>query len=364
MPKLDTPLKLSPVYKPKIWGRDDLSPIFSWPDPASGFDPGPTAPPQTTEYCLIGEVWITDETSKILNGPIAGMTLGEASAKLRSELNGSGWKDRRFPILSKYIFTGDWLSLQVHPDDRYAQKHEPGNRGKCEMWYIVHAEPEAEILLGLKPGVTLDMLRDACEHGTSKDLLNRFHPKAGEAIFVPPGTVHALGPGLVLFEAEENSDITYRLDDFGRLGLDGKPRPLHLDKGFDVIDPDLPALRNLPRRTVRETFGSRRYVLACPHFAVEELTLQKPARFSGTPQRVETLSILSGHGRVETASGWLGYQAGDAWVIPPESRHYRLAPVEKTRILKFYVPDIERDFRRPLARRGFKAAQVKNIIFE
>ncbi|MCL5669734.1 MAG: class I mannose-6-phosphate isomerase, partial [Acidobacteria bacterium] len=357
------PLKLSPIYKPKIWGRNDLAPVFEWPELEEVADDRGVSV-QSGKESLIGEVWITDESSKILNGAVAGLTLCEASAKFRSELNGSKWEDRRFPVLSKYIFTSDWLSLQVHPDDRYANKHEPGNFGKCEMWYIVHAEPEAEILLGLKPDTTLEMLKAACGRGESKDLLYRFHPKVGEAIFVPPGTVHALGPGLVLFEAEENSDITYRLDDFGRVGLDGKSRPLHLDKGFDVIKPDAPPLHNLPRRVVREPFGSRRYVLACPYFAVEELILRKTGRFRAAVEHVETLSILSGDGRVETASGWMGYNAGDTWVIPPGAGQYRLAPVEKTRILKFYVPDLERDFRRPLTRQGFKSAQIKTILFD
>jgi len=363
MQKLETPLKLSPIFKPKIWGLHDLAPLFEWPEPEKiADDRGASAGPGAES--LIGEVWITDESSEILNGPAAGLTLGEASAKYRSELNGANWKDRRFPILSKYIFTSDWLSLQVHPDDRYARKHDPGNLGKCEMWYIVHAEPEAEILLGLKRDTTLEQLRAACERGKSKDQLYRFHPKAGEAIFVPPGTVHALGPGLVLFEAEEHSDMTYRLDDFGRMGLDGKPRPLHLDKGFGVIKPEAPPLRNLPRRVVHEPFGSRRYILACSYFAVEELRLQKTGRFRSSPEHVETISIVAGEGRVETAAGWLGYQAGDTWVIPPGAGPYRVAPVEKTRALKFYVPDVDKDFKRPLSRHGFKAEQTRKIVFD
>lgn len=363
MPKLDTPLKLSPIFKPKIWGVDELVPLFEWPAPERiASDRGAVVQPG--EESLIGEVWITDESSEILNGPAAGLTLGETSAKYRSRLNGANWKDRRFPILSKYIFTSDWLSLQVHPDDHYARKHDPGNLGKCEMWYIIHAEPEAEILLGMKPGTTLEMLREACERGRSKDLLYRFHPKAGEAIFVPPGTVHALGPGLVLFEAEEHSDMTYRLDDFGRLGLDGKPRPLHLEKGFGVIRPEAEPLRNLPRRVVDEPFGSRRYILACPNFAVEELRLERTARFKASAEHVETFSIVAGDGRVETAAGWMGYRAGDTWVVPPEAGAYRVSPLEKTKILKFYVPDVEKDFRRPLSRRGLKAEQIRKILFD
>ncbi len=365
MPKLDTPLQLTPVFKPKIWGRKDLAPLFAHPGGA-GIQSRPLASASDSGLngqALIGEAWITDDASRFLNGPMAGLTLGEASRQYGPELHGSLWKDHRFPILAKYIFTSDWLSVQVHPDDDYARAHDPGNRGKCEMWYLVHAERRAEILLALKRGINKQILRDAFEKGTSTELLNRFHPKAGEAIFIPPGTVHALGPGLVLFEAEENSDLTYRLDDFGRFGLDGKPRPLHWDKGLDVVRAELPAYRNLPRLEFRESYGLRRYVLACRFFAVEELTLRRLGSFEGRPERVEVFSVLAGEGRVETAAGWLAYRTGDTWLIPPATREYRLVPIEMTRLLRIYVPDLNKDFRRPLARRRVPAAKINKVVF-
>ncbi len=363
MPKLNTPLKLAPIFKPKIWGRNDLAPLFD--RPASGEPANPSAQNRALpdQDKPIGEAWITDDSSPFLSGPLAGMTLGEASEKFRSKLYGSNWKGGRFPILAKYLFTSDWLSVQVHPDDHYARSHEHGSLGKCEMWYVLHAEPKAEFLLGLKPNTTREMLRAACEKGASQELLQRFHPKAGEVVFVPPGTPHALGPGLVLFEAEQNSDITYRLDDYGRLGLDGKPRPLHLEKGLEVTDPELPACRNLPRIVVREAFGYRRYLVASRYFAVEELAIHKAAHFPAAAERAEMLAIVAGEGRVETAAGWLGYQAGDAWLAPPGADRYMLAPTEKTRMLKFYIPDLEGDFRRLRSRRGFRSADVKKILF-
>ena len=259
---------------------------------------------------------------------------------------------RRFPLLAKYIFTGDWLSVQVHPDDEYARVHDPGNVGKCEMWYILQADTNAEFLLAIKPGVTKEALKAAFENGTSKELLERHYPKAGEAIFVPPGTVHALGPGLVLFEVEQNSDLTYRLDDFGRVGLDGKPRPLHLAKGLDVIQEDLLPRCHLPRWEFQEPFGTRRYIMACRYFAVEEIFLRKMATFKSSPQRVEVYSVLKGEGRVENTSGWLGYRTGETWIIPPAAGAYRFVPQEETRLLKFYVPNLIEDFRRPLAARN------------
>ena len=383
MPQLDSPLLLSSVYKPKFWGHSDLAPLFSYPErtrlPRSkaararssraaaapvraGLPKGHKGAPLIGP--LIGEVWIADDTSRFLNGPVAGTTLGEASRQYGAELLGRSWNHGRFPVLAKYLFTTDWLSVQVHPDDDYAARHEPGNLGKCEMWYIVKAARGARFLLGAKPGVTKERLRAAAEKGASKELLRQFRPKAGEAIYVPPGTLHALGPGLVLFEAEQNSDLTYRLDDFGRVGLDGNPRPLHLDQGFEVARIEQPAQRNLPRVTIREPFGARRFVVVCRHFAVEELLLRRAASFAGSPERVEGLSVFEGDGRVETPAGWLGYRTGDAWLIPPATRQYRLVPEEPTRLFRFYVPDIDRDFRHVLAKRRVPAATVKKVCFE
>src|SRR5208337_1062172 len=180
MSTLNTPLQLSSAFKPKIWGREDLSPIYSVPgetdSPASrkAEISGSFSKPGE----LIGEVWATDDTSRFLNGPVAGLTLDEVSEKYGPELHGSAWKGRRFPLLAKYIFTSDWLSVQVHPDDEYARLHDPGNVGKCEMWYILQADANAEILLAIKPGITRQALKAAFEKGTSKELLARHYPKA------------------------------------------------------------------------------------------------------------------------------------------------------------------------------------------
>jgi mannose-6-phosphate isomerase len=366
MPKLDIPLQLSPVFKPKIWGQHNLEPLFARPMAAAGDPPsrrGHSDSPMGPDD-VIGEVWITDEGSRFLNGPCAGLTLKEASKKYGTELHGSAWRDASFPLLAKYIYTSDWLSVQVHPDDDYARVHDPGNFGKCEMWYFLKSGDRGEILLALKPGVTKEKLRAALGKGTSRDLLQSFHPAPREAVFLPPGTVHALGPGLVLFEVEENSDLTYRLDDFGRVGLDGKPRPLHGQKGLDVTRVELPPYRDLPRLEFREPYGSRRLAAASRYFALEELTLQRIASFAGSVERMETLSILSGGGRVETTQGWMAYCTGDTWVIPPGAKNYRLVPEEGTRLLKFYVPDLDRDFRGPLAARGVSNEQIARVVFD
>jgi mannose-6-phosphate isomerase len=352
MPKLDTPLLLAPVFKPKIWGRKDLSPVFESPLRAADSNE------------LIGEAWLTDDGSRFMSGPPAGLKLAEAVKKFGPELCGRAWREPRFPFLAKYIFTSDWLSVQVHPDDDYARIHEAGSPGKCEMWYIVRSGRGAKLLLGTKQRVTKEQLRAALERGGSGKLLRRIHPRPGDAYFIAPGAVHALGPRLVLFEAEENSDVTYRLDDFGRRGLDGKPRPLHLEKGMEVTRLDLPSLGSLPRIVVREPLGSRRFIVASRHFAVEELILRTRGTFRGKPERVEMLSVLEGEGRVETSGQWMGYRTGETWLIPPATEHYRLVPRTTTRVLKVYLPDLNRDFRGRLETAGKSRGQIARVTFD
>lgn len=366
MLKLDSPLQLSPPFKAKVWGRHDLSPLYAdfWTTRRGKTVHTQRSKAKSAESEPIGEVWLTGDDAVILNGPIAGLSLGEACRQFGPELTGAQRQPDRFPILAKFIFTSEWLSVQVHPDDEFAREHEGGSNGKCEMWYILETQGDAEFLLGLNPGATLSALRAALAKGSSRSLLQSFRPRVGESIFLPPGTVHALGPGLTLFEAEENSDVTYRLDDFGRVGLDGKPRPLHLEKGLAVTRLDAPAHRAFDAPELPEPFGRRRLVVACPFFAVELLELVKVGTFGGARSRVEALCVATGEGRVETAAGWIAYRSGDIWLIPPATSGYRIAPEEPSSILKFYVPDLEEDFRKPLTRAGRSAVEISKVVFE
>ena len=361
MLRLDRPLQLAPVFKAKIWGRQDLTPLYdrarivAVPDASTSALASTDAP--------VGEAWLTDDAAKFVNRPLEGMTLGEAVAQYGSELVGKNWQGSRFPLLGKFVFTGSWLSVQVHPDDDYARVHNPGSLGKCEMWYVVHADSQAGVLLGTRPAVSKERLRRAFENGTSRELLNLLRPHAGDAIFLPPGTLHTLGPGLTIFEVEQNSDLTYRLDDFGRIGLDGKPRPLHLDKGLDVIRVNLPLYYDLPRFEFREPYGARRFVLASRYFALEELTIEAPASLSGSPGRVEVLTMLAGEATLEAAGDRLPAQAGSTWIIPPATGACGCVPQGRTRWLRYYVPDLERDFQQPLAQRGLSPADISKIVF-
>lgn len=358
MRKLEGPLQLAPVFKPRLWGRRDLAPLY-------GGNPRQVAVfPASLQGQTIGEAWLTDDGARFRNGPVTGRTLGEVVNEYGPDLLGPDSTVRRFPILAKFIFTSAWLSVQVHPNDEQARQHHSGEIGKTEMWYVAEAGRKAKYLLGLKPGATVETLRRAGRQGKSRRLLRSFRAKSGEAIFIPAGTVHALGPGLIVFEAEQNSDITYRLDDYGRRSADGKPRPLHLEEGLKVARLDATAHRNLPRLEFREPFGARRYILGSRFFAVEVLTLERCARLESSHRRVELLSVVSGSGRVENASGWLGFRTGEAWLIPPGMGSYRLFPRGRAQFLRCYVPDLDADFRKPLLRRKVRTADIAKIIFD
>jgi mannose-6-phosphate isomerase len=377
MPKLDSPLLLTPDLKTKIWGRSNLDPLYpgvpegeSAPSPRHRGSPKMTdrkaggrgtRSPDTAE-ARIGEAWLTGDGATFRNGPVAGLTLGEVARRWPAELLGEAASEQQFPVLAKFLFTDDWLSVQVHPDDEYARRHEKAP-GKAEMWYFIDCDRQAHVALGLKPGTTREELAAACLEQRSRELLQIFRPEKGEAAFVPAGTVHALGPGLVLFEAGENSTVTYRLDDYGRLDEKQRPRELHLERGLETVRPEVPAYRNLPRLEFSTPFGARRYVMACPLFAVEEIVLESRATFTGSPARAEGLAAIAGEGRVETTAGWLGYRTGQTWLVPPAAPAFRLVPEEPTRLLRFYLPDLERDFRQPLIQLGVAPDTIRQVVF-
>ncbi len=366
MPGLDQPLLLAPDFKEKIWGREQLDPLYGSnetdSDSSSRRSRRPANRVPQPKARRIGEAWLTGDGARFMTGPVSGLKLAEVLARSRAELCGSRWTADYFPFLAKFLFTSDWLSMQVHPDDDYAAVHEK-SRGKTEAWYVIKRDEDASIALGLGPGNTRAALESACRAGRSRDLAQCFRPKPGEGVFVPSGTLHALGPGLVIFELSETSDVTYRLDDYGRLDNRGRPRDLHLERGLETVRLDAPAYRDLARLEFEEPFGTRRYVVACRYFAIEVLVVEERHTFPPPPDRVEALAVIEGEGRVETACGWLAYAPGQTWLIPPGSVAYRLVPEEKSRFVRFYVPDLDRDFRQPLRKRGVAAEEIGKVVF-
>lgn len=244
-------LPLLPAYKDYIWGGAKLKTVWGKDSP----------------YTDTAEAWEVsthpDGPSVVGAGPLTGKALSEA---LTPDMIGPG--ARGLPVLIKFIDAAQNLSVQVHPDDAYAKKHE-GGPGKTELWYIADAENGSGIYCGFKRKVGLDEARRAIAGNTLESLLNFIQVKRGESYFIPAGTVHAIGEGLTICEIQQNSNITYRLYDYGRTGADGKPRPLHIEKGLAVADLGVYSPR-LAEAARTGSDGAARRLAACPYFTVSE----------------------------------------------------------------------------------------------
>lgn len=236
--------------------------------------------------------------SKIANGPLVGCTLADVRQQWGERLLGSSVDSETFPLLIKLLDSNSWLSVQVHPDDSYAQA-QSGDLGKTELWIILHAEPDAEIIYGLKAGVDRERFADSAATDAIDSMLHRVPIRAGDAFYLPAGTVHALGPGAIVAEIQQNSDTTYRLYDWGRTGADGQSRPLHVRQALDVIDwriiePEVapPPVLAAPQGWTREALADLRTIggpaanhlgvagrddTACPYFRVDRLTARPGA---------------------------------------------------------------------------------------
>ncbi|HQM53473.1 MAG TPA: class I mannose-6-phosphate isomerase, partial [bacterium] len=248
------PLRFEPICKEKVWGGRRIEGVYGRP-----LAPG----------ARVGESWeIADhggDVSRVAEGPLAGRSLRELVAEDPERILGEALAARRFdrfPLLFKLLDASAHLSVQVHPPDGYAAGHERGEWGKTELWYVAAAERGAALLCGLRPGLGREELTRALAEGRVDGCLRRIAVKPGDALFVPAGMVHAVCAGVLLFEIEENSDVTYRLFDWGRAG-----RPLHLAKALEVVDFDL-RLDPLVCARWEEGDGFRAAPLArCRHFA-------------------------------------------------------------------------------------------------
>ena len=215
------PFAIEPKETPAIWGGDALVKRF-----------GKKADPNAK----IGESWECWDENRVLNGPLAGKTIADLRAQLGATLLGDLDPQQLFPILTKIIDARDALSVQVHPDDAYAQRVEHQHNGKTECWYILSANEGAELVYGWKQDTTREEYERRVADGTLGDILRRVPVKAGETYYLPAGTLHAIGAGIILFETQQASDLTYRIFDWNRVGADGKPRELNVTKAADVLD--------------------------------------------------------------------------------------------------------------------------------
>jgi mannose-6-phosphate isomerase len=314
MPTLGA-LRLVPEYRERVWGGQRLK---------------PANPP-------IGEAWIVYEQNHIASGPYAGRSLADLTAEYGPDLLGKHVVQQtgsRFPVLIKLLDTADWLSLQVHPNDEQAERLEgPGHFGKTEAWHILEAEPEAQVIYGLRPGTTPEMLAQAIRNGTILDVVQYLLVHQGDTLFTRAGTVHALGPGLLLYEVQQTSDITYRVFDWNRPQTAG--RALHIDQSIAVADPAAAAPVN-PQPRLED--GDQVRLTACPYFTLELIGGQSHSINLDTKgESFHALTVIEGAMHVRS-DGWSEtLRRFETVVIPAACGAYSVESEETFRALKASV---------------------------
>jgi mannose-6-phosphate isomerase len=310
MPQL-YPLLVIPIFDERPWGVRDLRPVYT-----------------RIVNEAIGESWLTWEENRVANGPLAGQNLGDLAKAHGRDLVGqlAPYADR-FPLLIKFLFPGDKLSVQVHPDDEGAKKYgQPC--GKTECWYVLRADPGAQVALGLKPGVTIDEFRKSIEEKRAEQLLNWVEVYAGDMLYVAAGTVHTIGGGMVLVETQQTSDITYRLYDYGR------PRELHVEKGLEAVK-----IHTNAGKVVRPADAQSDILVRSPFFQVEKKRLREPLQAEVSPDSPHVVVAVNGSGIVESQGmEAISFATGDAVVIPACAGGYTVRPQWDLDIMRMSLP--------------------------
>ncbi len=345
------PARLEPIFSLRPWGARSLAPLF--PEKSDLSEP-------------IGEAWLTGLGCRFANGTFAGERLGDAWPRMDAAWRGTSLEPHaNFPLLVKFLFPCEKLSVQVHPDDDYAARHEAraGGRGKTEMWYALEANSGAEVLVGLKPDVTRETFRRAIADGTAERCLEHIPMRAGEAIFVPARTAHTIGAGLMLCEIQEYSDLTYRVYDYNRRDAKGHARELHVEKALAVMrfGPQNGG-KLLPIRIERGAIAET-YFIACPYFAAEKWEFGERIAAATPHERFDLLIFLEGSGQFETNGEQFEYDKAQLWMLPAAMGAYELAPASRTSLLRTYVPTDMNEFVRRLEERGVDRAGLSKLIY-
>lgn len=338
-------------YAPRMWGGTRLRSVFGKAVPAG--EP-------------IGEAWLVSDhpehESVVADGPHAGRTLRDllqedARAILgrRAQLTVHG----RFPLLLKLLDAGDKLSIQVHPNDDDARRLNEPDVGKTEMWYIVEGDPGSVVYCGIPSGLSAAEFDEVRRAGRLGGLLEKIDARPGTAVFVSAGTVHAIGGGCLLAEIQQNSDLTYRIDDWGRVQADGSPRTLHLDKAMQVIDFQ-GRHSGAAKPLAYEVSGARINVLgACGYFAAERMIVSRGCEFDTRGDSFQLCLGLDGRLTVSAGDNQRDLAPGCALMIAGASK--RFGVLGSGSFLRYYVPDLARDVAAPLGAAGHDPASIRAL---
>lgn len=312
------PLFFEPDYQERVWGGNKLNTVLN----------------KTIPYACTGESWEIschpNGHSRIINGEFKGMTLQEALLQAGELIIGKIFTtDDKFPLLLKVIDAKEKLSVQVHPEDDYAFVNENGELGKSEAWYIIEADPGAKLVAGLKDGVTKEMFIQSLENNRVEELLQELEVKAGDVLNIPAGLIHAIGEGILLAEIQQNSDTTYRVYDWGRLGLDGKPRAMHVKQSLDVIDFEQKHSKQLAEghRIEYDGYSITEYVKN-KYFILQEVSVTKSYSCDAT-LGYELYICVEGSGNIEFLDSdgvteSLPIEIGRSFLIPAALKAYKI----------------------------------------
>jgi mannose-6-phosphate isomerase len=314
-----TPLRFEPIYQYRLWGGRHLSGLLGAPLPGSG---------------PIGEAWVLsdrdDHPSLVANGPLQGRSITQVLEQFPKQMMGElAGRFRRFPLLLKFLDAREMLSVQVHPAD---------DTGKTEAWVVLEAGSKSRIYAGLRPRTTAEILWRALKDGTVVDHLACFVPKSGDGVFIPAGTVHSLGGGAMVFEVQQNSDVTFRLYDWNHLDPETlKPRPLQVDQALACIHyAEHPAGRVTPVMEGTAPVACER-LFHCEYFRLWRLRGQSPFSVgaAGVPR---ILVCLEGAGQLEHGvADAVG--KGDVWLLPAVTGACTFRPRGAVSVLEIAIPE-------------------------
>ena len=316
-------IKLNPVLKEIIWGGQRLKELYN----GEGME-------------NIAEAWVLschrDGESVVAEGEYSGLPLSRALEKMGPGAVGTARGKDGFPILIKFIDASDRLSVQVHPGNEYARVNE-NDSGKTEAWYILDCEPDSELIYGFKETLTREALRQKITDGSLLGCVNSVKVKKGDVAFIPSGTLHAIGAGILLAEVQQSSNATYRVFDYDRRGADGKTRELHVDKAVDVLDTSASAADFSPCSPT-EDFGaySQTVLSRCEYFTVLLLEIRGACSKTADRRSFVSLVILEGSGSLDCGGEKLTLAKGDSIFIPADSGDFALTgemKILETRII-------------------------------
>lgn len=322
------PMRFEPIYQYRLWGGRRLADLLAAPLPGDG---------------PIGEAWVLsdrdDHASRVADGPLKGRTISQLMEQSPEQVLGKlAGRFSRFPLLLKFLDVREMLSLQVHPADVRKDLLPAGETGKTEAWVVLEAGPKSRIYAGLKPGTTADDLRRAVAGGVVADNVPSFTPKQGDGVFLPAGTVHSLGD-VVVFEIQENSDVTFRVDDWGHIDpRTGRPRALQIDQALSAIDMAQGEIAPVSPVAEETTPVERERLFECDYFRLWRLRGQSPFAVgaAGVPR---VLVCLEGTGRVEHGGETYAAAKGDVLLLPAAVGVCAFRPSGAVTLLEVALPE-------------------------